>query len=62
MNTSESPCHFCDRRVVGCHSTCEDYKKYCDEIAKIHQLKLADQEKDAQIKGYEQQKKKRIKK
>ena len=61
MNKPESPCHFCDHRVLGCHSECEDYKKYCDEIEKIHELKLAAQEKEAQIKGYEHEKKQKKK-
>lgn len=24
------PCKDCDKRQIGCHSTCKDYKEYCD--------------------------------
>ena len=30
-----APCKGCDRRYVGCHDTCEDYKKSCEEREKI---------------------------
>ena len=26
------PCYNCGKRVVGCHSTCEDYKTFKAEI------------------------------
>jgi len=28
VNTKDRCCKDCDRRTVGCHSTCEDYKKF----------------------------------
>lgn len=62
MSNLESPCHFCDHRVLGCHSECEAYKAYCSEIEKIHELKYAASEKEAQIKGYEHDKKIKIRK
>lgn len=27
-------CYNCERRVVGCHSNCEDYKEFRDMIDK----------------------------
>lgn len=62
MSNLESPCHYCDHRAIGCHSNCEAYKAYCGEIEKIHELKFAAQEKDAQIKGYEHEKKQKRRK
>lgn len=28
-----NPCCDCDRRVLGCHSTCKDYRDYKDGLA-----------------------------
>lgn len=28
------PCKGCDKRLVGCHTFCPDYKGYKDEIEK----------------------------
>ena len=25
-----SPCHHCDKRVLGCHAECEDYKAFAE--------------------------------
>jgi hypothetical protein len=30
-----SPCKGCDRRSERCHATCEDYKKWSDELRKL---------------------------
>ena len=27
----KNPCHNCEKRVVGCHSSCEDYKTFREE-------------------------------
>lgn len=32
---SNKCCYECKRRKVGCHSDCEDYKKFCDEMKEI---------------------------
>ncbi len=61
MNKPDSPCHNCDRRVLGCHVNCRDYIIYCEENARIKELLHADQEKDAQIRGYEHEKKQKKK-
>lgn len=61
MSNLESPCHYCDHREMDCHSKCDAYKAYCSEIAKIHALKYAASEKEAQIKGYEHEKKQKKK-
>lgn len=31
MNNTKTPCIDCERRHMGCHSRCEDYKKWKDE-------------------------------
>ena len=62
MNKPESPCHFCEHRAIGCHSECVEYKAYCNDIAKIHELKYAASEKDAQMKAYEHCKKQKRRK
>ena len=61
MSKPESPCHYCDHRVLGCHINCGDYITYCNEVAKRKDLLHADQEKEAQIKGYEHEKKQKKK-
>ena len=36
----KSPCKNCDKRQVGCHSSCEDYsafKKYLAEVKKANE-------------------------
>lgn len=32
MKKIYNPCFKCERRVIGCHGTCEDYIKYQEEI------------------------------
>ena len=31
LNRDDAPCKGCQKRVLGCHSVCEDYKKYHTE-------------------------------
>ena len=33
MEQTSAPCLGCKKRVVGCHSTCGDYKTYKEEKA-----------------------------
>lgn len=44
----QTPCKDCARRVVGCHSTCEEYATYRQELAemkeKIDQAKSFEKE------------------
>ena len=35
-------CKDCKDRFVGCHSKCEDYKKYREKIEEINKLKRYD--------------------
>lgn len=32
MKKIYSPCFKCEKRVIGCHSSCEDYIQYREEI------------------------------
>ena len=39
---TKSPCRNCDKRQVGCHSSCEDYiafKNYLGEVKKANEHK-----------------------
>lgn len=31
MEKRKVPCHNCEKRVLGCHSTCEDYKAFSEK-------------------------------
>lgn len=33
----QPPCKDCEKRHVGCHSSCEDYKMYHDENVKLQE-------------------------
>lgn len=39
------PCKNCSKRTIGCHSNCEDYKKFIENKAKksqeLHTLDIA---------------------
>ena len=39
-----SKCKGCTKRVVGCHSTCEDYKEFRKELDKQNEAERADRE------------------
>lgn len=30
MEKRKVPCHNCEKRVLGCHSQCEEYKVFAD--------------------------------
>lgn len=36
-------CYRCTKRTVGCHDTCEQYKKFRDELSKVRQRERAEQ-------------------
>lgn len=38
-----APCLNCERRTLGCHSTCEEYKKYDAENIKDRKKNLENQ-------------------
>lgn len=38
----ENKCYGCKNRVLGCHSTCEDYKKYKKYIEQLKQKEMGE--------------------
>lgn len=40
-----APCKDCPNRVVGCHSTCEQYIKYKEEQESVRRSRRAESEK-----------------
>lgn len=36
----KSPCQFCEDREVGCHSKCEKYADFLEEVAKQREARL----------------------
>lgn len=50
---SKCACKGCDRRFVGCHSTCEEYALFREAMAKQKEQKaLYDQITAAEVEGY----------
>ena len=47
-NNNKCPCKGCDKREVGCHGKCTDFKTYQDELQIIREKV----EKDRHIKTY----------
>ncbi len=45
----KNPCYNCQKRVVGCHSTCDDYKSFREEKDKLKQKIKKEQFADAYI-------------
>ena len=34
MSIKETPCRFCESRKVGCHTNCEKYTEWKEELVK----------------------------
>lgn len=45
-------CQGCDKRYVGCHAKCEDYKKFREGIDKKREAKVSISEYDNEFLGY----------
>ena len=58
MNT---PCMNCEKRCLGCHSTCEDYQAFRKERDRINDLKNAEKKKYCEYVEELERKKKRLK-
>ena len=37
MSIKETPCRFCDNRKVGCHSNCDLYKEWKEELSQYNE-------------------------
>ena len=35
-----SPCYDCKQRTVGCHSKCDLYKEFTQELERVKQVRL----------------------
>lgn len=46
-----SPCKNCENRRIGCHSGCEGYKRYCEEIKALRAVIKRENEYDAYMKN-----------
>lgn len=42
MNYTKCPCQGCEKRSVGCHGTCQEYKEFQVRISRINQRKNDD--------------------
>ena len=45
----KNPCYNCQKRAVGCHSSCDDYKSFREEKDKLKQKIKEEQFADAYI-------------
>lgn len=43
------PCHHCERRVVGCHSQCSDYKDW----KAVEAVRKAKEEEERKLRDFE---------
>ena len=61
---STDPCYKCEKRVIGCHSTCEDYKVWLEKRSvvnrRIKEAKSREQYVDMYIRYSIGEKKKKI--
>lgn len=53
MKRRISPCYNCDRRALGCHGICEDYKAYTAENIAINEKRREILDKNNVINGVE---------
>lgn len=49
MKKIYSPCKDCQRRAIGCHSTCEDYIEYTNKSAEMFRYILNNKVKDEKL-------------
>lgn len=52
MLHEKNHCIDCTKRVVGCHSVCEDYKAFKENLANQNKLKEEDKQKRRLIDNY----------
>ena len=62
MSENKHPCYKCEKRVVGCHAICEDYKAYTEERQKVKSAREAYKNNVASYNLYSASKIKRLKK
>ena len=47
------PCKDCKNRRAGCHSECEKYKAYKQELYELHRKQYKDNNADSEARGHE---------
>lgn len=60
MIKPNSPCKSCEKRTIGCHSSCEDYKKYSELNDQYRILVQSERNKINAIDKYEKEKSGRL--
>ena len=53
MKKSETPCYECERRTMGCHGTCPDYKAFREEISARTEMIRKQEQLDKQFTDFE---------
>lgn len=51
-NDKKGVCHLCDKRYIGCHSTCEDYLEWRQQFDEEKDYIRAMKKKDMETKTY----------
>ena len=51
----DAPCADCQKRRVGCHSDCEDYKTWKSQQQTVADAKQKDKQRRAMLNGYAMQ-------
>lgn len=54
MPKIKSPCLDCEKRTVGCHGSCDEYKEYSKQNKEQNELKRADYIKRTEAVAFEQ--------
>lgn len=47
-----NPCRYCERRHIGCHSECKDYKAFKERLDEANKVKRTEAAADNIIKRY----------
>lgn len=55
-------CKGCENRVVGCHSTCEEYRKYEKHMEEVKEENRKQNQIDGVLNRYNKEKKKSLNK
>ena len=56
----DAPCKECEKRVIGCHSKCEEYIKYKTEAANKEKERRRKKAEYNDLRGYSKAKHKRL--
>ena len=62
MSRPESPCFECPAREPGCHSRCEKYIEFREDLDLFNALCREQAKESSSVKGYEADKKQKMRK